>query len=137
MKHRNILLTLLAAVLLLALLLSACSFVPEEIKALETAAETAEAVGTAETEAAAEARHIDPDQDFSLWYNGLRSPMTEEEIAFFLDFLAHVEHTDLQDQTAMDIAREEAEAFLTGLISAEEAASRTQKRMSLYVSEQG
>ena len=67
MKHRNILLTLLAAVLLLALLLSACSFVPEEIKALETAAETAEAVGTAETEAAAEARHIDPLPGSPIW----------------------------------------------------------------------
>lgn len=63
--------------------------------------------------------------------------MTEEEISFFWDFLAHVQHTDLRDETAMTIAREEAEAFLSGRISAAEAASRTQKRMSIYVSEQG
>ncbi len=84
-----------------------------------------------------EAREIDPNQDYSEWDDGLRSPMTEEEISFFWDFLAHVQHTDLRDETAMTIAREEAEAFLSGRISAAEAASRTQKRMSIYVSEQG
>lgn len=63
--------------------------------------------------------------------------MTEDEIAFFREFLARVEHTDLRDETAMDIARQEAEAFLAGEISAAEAAERTQRRMSIYVSEQG
>ena len=84
-----------------------------------------------------EAREIDPNQDFSEWDEGLRSPMTEEEIAFFREFLAHVEHTDLLDETAMSIAREETQAFLAGQITAEEAASRIQKRMSIYVAEQG
>ena len=84
-----------------------------------------------------EARHIDPNASYDYWYDGLRSPMTEEEIAFFRDFLAQVRHTDLRDETAMSIAKEEAQAFLAGQISAGEAASRVQKRMSIYVSEQG
>lgn len=84
-----------------------------------------------------DARHIDPNASYDYWYDGLRSPMTEEEIAFFRDFLAQVRHTDLRDETAMSIAKEEAQAFLAGQISAGEAASRVQKRMSIYVSEQG
>lgn len=65
MKHRKILPVLLAAVLLLTALLSACSFVPEEIKALETTEETAES--TAETEAEPERKHIDPLPGDPIW----------------------------------------------------------------------
>lgn len=84
-----------------------------------------------------EARHIDPDADYSPWYDGLRSPMTEEEIAFFLELLDRIEHTSLCDEEAMDIVRAEMAPFLAGERSAEETADIIQRRMSLYVAEQG
>ena len=70
MKHRNQFLALLLAGLLLAGLLSACSFVPEEIKALEASeAPSAEstAAGEAETTAPAPGKQIDPLPGAPLW----------------------------------------------------------------------
>lgn len=72
-----------------------------------------------------------------MWYDGLKSLMTEEEIAVFRDLLSRVEHTTLCDETALDIVREEIVPFLAGDRSAEETASIIQRRMSLYVAERG
>ena len=83
-----------------------------------------------------EARHIDPEEEWPMWYDGLRSPMTEEEIAQFLELLSRVEHTTLYDETALAIVQEEAALFLDGKRSAEETARIIQRRMSIYVSEQ-
>ena len=83
-----------------------------------------------------EARHIDPDEERPMWYDGLRSPMTEEEIARFQELLRQVEHTELYDETAYAIIQEEVTAFLAGQRSAEETARIIQRRMSIYVSEQ-
>ena len=63
--------------------------------------------------------------------------MTEEEIAFFLELLDRIEHTNLCDEEAMDIVRAEMEPFLAGERSAEETADIIQRRMSLYVAERG
>lgn len=84
-----------------------------------------------------EARHIDPDEERPLWYDGLRSPMTEEEIAQFRELLGRVEHTTLYDETALAIVQEEVAPFLAGQRSAEETAQIIQRRMSIYVAEQG
>ena len=83
-----------------------------------------------------EARHIDPDEERPMWYDGLRSPMTEEEIAKFQELLRQVEHTELYDETAYAIIQEEVTVFLAGQRSAEETARIIQRRMSIYVSEQ-
>ena len=71
-----------------------------------------------------------------MWYDGLRSPMTEEEIARFQELLRQVEHTELYDETAYAIIQEEVTVFLAGQRSAEETARIIQSRMSIYVSEQ-
>ena len=84
-----------------------------------------------------EARHIDASAEYPMWYDGLKSPMTEEEIAFFRELLSRVEHTTLCDETALDIVREEIAPFLAGERSAEETARIIQRRMSLYVAERG
>ena len=84
-----------------------------------------------------EARHIDAGAEYPMWYDGLRSPMTEEEIAFFLELLDRIEHTSLCDEEAMDIVRAEMGPFLAGERSAEETADIIQRRMSLYVAERG
>ncbi len=84
-----------------------------------------------------EARHIDAGAEYPMWYDGLKSPMTEEEIAVFRELLSRVEHTTLCDETALDIVREEIAPFLAGDRSAEETASIIQRRMSLYVAERG
>ncbi len=63
--------------------------------------------------------------------------MTEEEIAKFQELLRQVEHTELYDETAYAIIQEEVTVFLAGQRSAEETARIIQRRMSIYVSEQG
>ncbi len=83
-----------------------------------------------------EARHIDPNQEWSDWYDGLRSPMTEAEIAQFQELLRRMEHTTLYDETAFEIVSTEIAQFLAGQRSAEETAGIIQSRMSIYVSEQ-
>ena len=84
-----------------------------------------------------EARHIDPNEERDMWYDGLTSPITEAEISQFHTLLGKVEHTTLRDDTAMAIIREEAAPFLAGERSAEDAARLIQSRMSIYVAEQG
>ena len=84
-----------------------------------------------------QARHIDPEAERELWYDGLRSPMTEAEIGFFRELLEQVEHSTLCDETALTILREEIAPFLAGQRSAEETAKVIQSRMSIYISEQG
>ena len=83
-----------------------------------------------------EARHIDPNQEWSDWYDGLRSPMTEAEITQFQELLRRMEHTTLYDETAFEIVSTEIAQFLAGQRSAEETAGIIQSRMSIYVSEQ-
>ena len=83
-----------------------------------------------------EARHIDPDEERPLWYDGLRSPMTDEEIAQFQELLRRMEHTTMCDETALAIVNAEIAPFLAGQRSAEETARIIQSRMSIYVSEQ-
>ena len=83
-----------------------------------------------------EARHIDSNQEWSDWYDGLRSPMTEAEITQFQELLRRMEHTTLYDETAFEIVSTEIAPFLAGQRSAEETASIIQSRMSIYVSEQ-
>ena len=83
-----------------------------------------------------EARHIDPSEERPLWYDGLRSPMTDEEIAQFHELLQRIEHTTMCDETALDIVNAEIAPFLAGQRSAEETARIIQSRMSIYVSEQ-
>ena len=83
-----------------------------------------------------EARHIDPNQEWSDWYDGLRSPMTEEEISQLQELLRRMEHTTLCDETAFEIVSTEIAPFLAGQRSAEETARIIQSRMSIYVSEQ-
>ncbi len=83
-----------------------------------------------------EARHIDPNQEWSDWYDGLRSPMTEAEITQFQELLRRMEHTTMYDETAFEIVSTEIAPFLAGQRSAEETASIIQSRMSIYVSEQ-
>ena len=83
-----------------------------------------------------EARRIDPNQEWSDWYDGLRSPMTEEEITQLHELLRRMEHTTMYDETAFEIVNTEIAPFLAGQRSAEETASIIQSRMSIYVSEQ-
>ena len=83
-----------------------------------------------------EARHIDPEEEKDMWYDGLRSPITEAEITQFYTLLGKVEHTNLKDETALSIIREEAAPFLAGERSAEDAARLIQSRISIYVAEQ-
>ena len=83
-----------------------------------------------------EARHIDPNQEWSDWYDGLRSPMTVEEIFQLHELLRRMEHTTMCDETAFEIVSAEIAPFLAGQRSAEETASIIQSRMSIYVSEQ-
>ena len=84
-----------------------------------------------------EARHIDPNTEWDVWYDGLRSPITEAEEAQLRELLARVEHTTLRDETAMGIAKEEIAPYLAGERSAEETARIIQQRMRIYVTEQG
>ncbi len=84
-----------------------------------------------------EARHIDPNAERDLWYDGLTSPITEAEITQFDTLLSKVEHTTLKDETAMAIIREEVVPFLAGERSAEDTARLIQNRISIYVAEQG
>lgn len=72
MNHRNRVFALLLAVLLLTALLSACSFVPEEIQALESnadkPAESTEAADTADPSASAEtAKRVEALPGAPLW----------------------------------------------------------------------
>ena len=84
-----------------------------------------------------EARHIDPNAERDLWYDGLRSPITEAEVGLLRELLARVEHTTLSDDTAMGIVKEEAAPYLAGERGAEETARIIQQRMRIYVAEQG
>ena len=84
-----------------------------------------------------EARHIDPNAERDLWYDGLRSPITEAEVGLLRELLARVEHTTLSDETAMGIVKEEAAPYLAGERGAEETARIIQQRMRIYVAEQG
>lgn len=84
-----------------------------------------------------EARHIDPNTDWDMWYDGLRSPITEEEEKLLRELLARVEHTTLRDETAFGIVKEEIAPYLAGERSAEETARVIQQRMRIYVAEQG
>ena len=84
-----------------------------------------------------EARHIDPEEERDMWYDGLTSPITEAEISQFYTLLGKMEHTSLKDETALSIIREEVAPFLAGERSAEDAARLIQSRISIYVAEQG
>ena len=84
-----------------------------------------------------QARHIDPNTDWDMWYDGLRSPITEEEVKLLRELLARVEHTTLRDETAIGIVKEETAPYLAGERSAEETARIIQQRMRIYVAEQG
>ena len=84
-----------------------------------------------------QARHIDPNTDWDMWYDGLRSPITEEEVKLLRELLARVEHTTLRDETAIGILKEETAPYLAGERSAEETARIIQQRMRIYVAEQG
>ena len=84
-----------------------------------------------------EARHIDPEEERDMWYDGLTSPITEAEVTQLYTLLGKVEHTNLKDETALSIIREEVAPFLAGERSAEDAARLIQSRISIYVSEQG
>ena len=83
------------------------------------------------------ARQIDPEEQRDMWYDGLKSPITQAEEQQFYTLLEQMEHSTLLDQTAMDIIREEAAPVLAGERSAGQAAALIQKRLSIYVSEQG
>ena len=83
-----------------------------------------------------EARHIDPEEERDMWYDGLTSPITEAEISQFYTLLGKMEHTSLKDETALSIIREEVAPFLAGERSAEDAARLIQSRISIYVAEQ-
>lgn len=65
-----------------------------------------------------------------------KEPLTAAEAEQFRDFLSRIEHTSFYDRTAMEIIRQECEAFFNGVRSAEETASLIQSRLSLYVAEQ-
>lgn len=82
------------------------------------------------------ARNIEPASNQETNYDELSSPMTEEEIAFFRELLSRVEHTSLCDETVLDVIHQEADRFLVGQCTAEEAAAKTQSRLSIYISEQ-
>lgn len=82
-----------------------------------------------------DARHIDPDEERPFWYDGLRSPMTEEEIAQYRELLRRMEHTTMCDETALEIVNTEMAPFLAGQRSAEETVRIIQSRISIYVSE--
>ena len=84
-----------------------------------------------------EARHIDPNTEWDMWYDGLRSPITEAEEAQLRGLLTRVEHTTLRDETAFEIVKEEIAPYLAGERSAEETARIIQQRMRIYVAEQG
>ena len=83
------------------------------------------------------AQNIDPAENQASNYDELSSPMTEGEISFFYELLSRTEHTNLCDETAIGIIRQEAERFLTGQCTASDAAEKVQSRLSLYISEQG
>ena len=65
----------------------------------------------------------------------LKGPISESDAALLTDLLAHIEHTTLYDQTALDIIKEESAAYFGGTRSAEETAAMVQSRISIYVSE--
>ena len=63
-------------------------------------------------------------------------PLTAAEADQFREFLGHIEHSSLCDQTALGIILEECEPFFRGDRSAEQTAALIQSRLSLYVAEQ-
>ena len=79
------------------------------------------------------------------WYDANSSPVREEKLYAMdeeqrdrlLGLLDSAERSTVCDQVITGIVREEAGAFFAGQRSAEEVSRRVQKRVELYLSEQG
>ena len=82
------------------------------------------------------ARSLDENSEPIPYAENLKSPLTEEEIRQLDELIGRIEHCTMSDRTVMDIARQEAAAFLAGDKSAGETAALIQSRVSVYLSEQ-
>lgn len=66
----------------------------------------------------------------------LEVQMTDEDAERFLTLVSELENVALYDETALDIIRNEIQAFFNGDKTAEETAGLIQSRVGLYVAEQ-